>query len=34
MKSVLRLATVDPDEQTRNSLKTMLLGIDTVWLDA
>ncbi|MBL8816961.1 MAG: AAA family ATPase [Planctomyces sp.] len=34
MKSVLRLATVDPDEQTRNSLKTMLLGIDTVWLEA
>jgi pilus assembly protein CpaE len=34
MKSVLRLATVDPDERTRNSLKTMLLGIDTVWLEA
>lgn len=34
MKSVLRLATVDPDEQTRNALKSMLLGIDTVWLDA
>jgi pilus assembly protein CpaE len=34
MKSVLRLATVDPDEQTRNSLKSMLLGIDTVWLEA
>lgn len=34
MKSVLRLATVDPDEQTRNALKTLLLGIDTVWLDA
>lgn len=34
MKSVLRLATVDPDELTRNSLKNMLLGIDTVWLEA
>ena len=34
MKSVLRLATVDPDERTRNSLKSMLLGIDTVWLEA
>lgn len=34
MKSVLRLATVDPDEATRNSLKAMLLGIDTVWLEA
>lgn len=34
MKSVLRIATVDPNEDTRNSLKTMLLGIDTVWLEA
>ena len=34
MKSVLRLATVDPDERTRNSLKSMLLGIDAVWLEA
>lgn len=34
MKSVLRLATVDPDDRTRNSLKSMLLGIDTVWLEA
>jgi len=34
MKSVLRLATVDPDERTRNSLKSLLLGIDTVWLEA
>ncbi|MFN9717212.1 MAG: CpaE family protein [Planctomycetota bacterium] len=34
MKSVLRIATVDPDERTRNSLKTMLLGVDTVWLEA
>lgn len=34
MKSVLRLATVDPDERTRNSLKSMLLGIETVWLEA
>jgi pilus assembly protein CpaE len=34
MKSVLRLATVDPDEPTRNALKSMLLGIDTVWLEA
>ena len=32
--AVRRLATVDPDERTRNSLKTMLLGIDTVWLEA
>jgi len=34
MKSVLRIATVDPHEETRNSLKTLLLGIDTVWLEA
>jgi pilus assembly protein CpaE len=34
MKSVLRLATVDPDERTRSSLKSLLLGIDTVWLEA
>ncbi|HQX49069.1 MAG TPA: response regulator [Planctomycetaceae bacterium] len=34
MKSVLRLAIVDPDERTRNSLKSLLLGIDTVWLEA
>ena len=34
MKSVLRIATVDPNEDSRNSLKTMLLGIDTVWLEA
>jgi pilus assembly protein CpaE len=34
MKSVLRLATVDPDEQSRNSIKSMLLGVDTVWLEA
>ena len=34
MKSVLRIATVDPSEDTRNSLKSLLLGIDTVWLEA
>ncbi|HIF00387.1 MAG TPA: CobQ/CobB/MinD/ParA nucleotide binding domain-containing protein [Planctomycetes bacterium] len=34
MKSVLRIATMDPDEATRNLLKTLLLGIDTVWLEA
>ncbi|MEZ6122441.1 MAG: pilus assembly protein CpaE [Planctomycetaceae bacterium] len=34
MKSVLRIATVDPAEATRNSLKSLLLGIDTVWLEA
>ncbi|MCP4783650.1 MAG: MinD/ParA family protein [Fuerstiella sp.] len=34
MKSVLRIATMDPEEATRNLLKTLLLGIDTVWLEA
>ena len=34
MKSVLRVATVDPSEDSRNALKNLLLGIDTVWLEA
>lgn len=34
MKNVLRIATVDPSEDSRNALKTLLLGIDTVWLEA
>ena len=34
MKSVLRLAIVDPIDASRNSLKKLLLGIDMVWLEA
>ena len=34
MKHVIRLAIVDPKDSSRASLKNMLLGIDTVWLDA
>jgi pilus assembly protein CpaE len=34
MKTVLRLALVDPSDSTRSSLKSLLLGIDTVWLEA
>jgi len=34
MNSVVRLALVDPVDSTRNSLKNLLLGIDTVWLEA
>ncbi len=34
MSNVLRLAIVDPKDTTRESLKTMLLGMDTVWLEA
>lgn len=34
MKSVVRLALVDPIDTTRNNLKNLLVGIDTVWLEA
>ena len=34
MSNVLRLALVDPQDSSRESLKTMLLGMDIVWLEA
>src|SRR4051794_32701442 len=34
MSNVLRLAIVDPSDSTRDSLKTMLLSMDMVWLEA
>jgi pilus assembly protein CpaE len=34
MSSVLRLAIVDPQDSARETLKTMLLGMDIVWLEA
>ena len=34
MKSVVRMAIVDPNDASRNALKNMLLGIDAVWLEA
>ena len=34
MSNVLRLAIVDPSDSARDSLKTMLLGLDMVWLEA
>ncbi|RLS52679.1 MAG: response regulator [Planctomycetota bacterium] len=34
MSSVVRLAIVDPSDGTRNSVKNLLLGIDSVWLEA
>jgi pilus assembly protein CpaE len=34
MSNVLRLAIVDPKDTTRESLKSTLLGMDTVWLEA
>ena len=34
MSHVLRIAIVDPDDATRGVLKSTLLGLDTVWLEA
>src|SRR5689334_6699126 len=34
MSNVLRLAIVDPNDSSRESLKAMLLGMDIVWLEA
>jgi pilus assembly protein CpaE len=34
MSNVLRLAIVDPNDTTRDALKSMLLGMDVVWLEA
>ncbi len=34
MTNVLRLAIVDPSDPSRESLKSILLGLDMVWLEA
>ena len=34
MSNVQRLAIVDPNDTTRESIKNLLLGLDTVWLEA
>lgn len=34
MSNVLRLAIVDPNDSKREALKSMLLGMDTIWLEA
>ncbi|MEX0818551.1 MAG: response regulator [Pirellulaceae bacterium] len=34
MSNLLRLAIVDPNDDSRETLKSMLLGMDTVWLEA
>jgi pilus assembly protein CpaE len=34
MSNVLRLAIVDPNDATRDALKSMLLGMDMIWLEA
>jgi pilus assembly protein CpaE len=34
MSNVLRLAIVDPSDNSRTQLKNMLLGMDIVWLEA
>ena len=34
MSNVLRLAIVDPNDATRDTLKATLMGLETVWLEA
>jgi pilus assembly protein CpaE len=34
MGSVLRIAVVDPKDASRDALKSMLLGLDSIWLEA
>jgi pilus assembly protein CpaE len=34
MANVLRIAVVDPNDATRENLKSVLLGLETVWLEA
>ena len=34
MSNVLRLAIVDPNDSARDALKSILLGLDMVWLEA
>ena len=34
MSNVLRLAIVDPSDNSRTQLKNQLLGMDIVWLEA
>ncbi len=34
MSNVLRLAIVDPNDSSREALKTILLGMDMIWLEA
>src|SRR5262250_523642 len=34
MKDVLRVAIVDPSDATREPLRNLLLGVESVWLEA
>jgi pilus assembly protein CpaE len=34
MANVLRIAVVDPKDSSRDALKSMILGLDSVWLEA
>src|SRR5579862_5400856 len=34
MKTIVRLALVDPDEASRSLLKSLMLGFDNLWLEA
>ena len=33
MKDVLRIAIVDPSDSTREPLRNLLLGVESVWPD-
>src|SRR5205085_12360653 len=34
MKDVLRVAIVDPSDATREPLRNLLLGVESIWLEA
>ncbi len=34
MSNVLRLAVVDPNDESRERVKSLMLGMDIVWLEA
>src|SRR5262245_56417987 len=34
MKDVQRIAIVDPNDTTRDELRTVLLGLESIWLEA
>src|SRR4029077_2881504 len=34
MKDVIRIAIVDPSDSTREPLRNLLLGVESVWLEA
>src|SRR5262249_3294080 len=34
MRDVLRIAVVDPSEATREPLRNLLMGVESIWLEA